>query len=55
MAANGLRNSVKRYSVHLNMDPNLHAKYQNHNSRGSQDVVLRRFFFCYNGRVEEGA
>ena len=54
-AANGLRNSVVSYSDHLNIDPNLYAKYENPSSSGFEDIVLTRFFYCYNGRVEKGA
>ena len=36
------------------MKPNLHAKYQNSSSSGSQDIVLTRFFYCYNGESKKG-
>ena len=49
------RNSLKSESGHVNSDPNLYALYQNPRSSGSQDIVLTRFFYCYNGRVEKGA
>ena len=42
-------------SGHLNIDPYLYVKYQNPSSRGSQDIVLTIFLYCYNGRVEKGA
>ena len=38
-----------------NIDPNLYAKHQNPSLSGSQDIVLTRFFYCYNGKVEKGA
>ena len=40
---------------HLNIDPKLYAKYHNPSSSSSQDIVLTRFFYCYNDRVEKGA
>ena len=49
------RNSLNSYSGNLNIDPNMYLKYQNSSSSGSQDIVLLRFFYCYNGRVEKGA
>ena len=49
------RNSLKNESGHVNSDPNLYATYQNPRLSGSQDIVLTRFFYCYNGRVEKGA
>ena len=49
------QNSLKSKSGHLNIDPNLYVKYQNPSSRDSQDIVLSRFLYCYNGRVEKGA
>ena len=39
----------------LNIDPNMYVKYQNPSSSGSQDIALKKFFYCYNGRVEKGA
>ena len=41
------RNSLKSQSGHLNIDPNLYAKYQNPSSSGSQDIMLTRFSHCY--------
>ena len=35
-------NSLKIYSGRLNINPNLYAKYQNQNSRGSEDIALTR-------------
>ena len=52
---NASQNSLKSKSGHLNIDPNLYEKYQNSSSRGFQDIVLTRFLYCYNGRVENGA
>ena len=49
------RNLFKSKSGHLNIDPKPYAKYENPGSSGSQDIVLTRFFYCYNGRVEKGA
>ena len=49
------RNLLKSKSGHLNLDPKRYAKYQNPSLRGSQDIVLTRFFHCYNGKVEKGA
>ena len=46
---------LKSKSGHLNIDPDLYVKYQNPSSRGSQDIVLTRFLYWYNGRVEKGA
>ena len=46
---------LKSKSDHLNIDPNLYAKYHNPSSSSSQDIVLARFFYCYNDRVEKGA
>ena len=47
--------SLKSQSGHLNLGPNLYAKYQNPSSSGSQDIVLTRFFYSHNARVEKGA
>ena len=55
ISVNNLWNSRKRISGHLNVDPNLYAIYLNPSLSGSQDIVLTRFFYCYNGRVEKGA
>ena len=52
---NTSQHSLKSKSGHLNINPNLYVKYQNPSSRGSQDIVLTRFLYCYNGRVEKGA
>ena len=52
---NTSQNSLKSKSDHLNIDPNLYVKYQNPSSRGSQDIVLTRFLYCYNGRADTGA
>ena len=49
------RNSLKSHLGNLNIDPKSYAKYQNPTTSGSQDIVLTRFFYCYNGRVEKGA
>ena len=49
------QNLLKSKSGHFNIDPNLYVKYQNPRSRGSKDIVLTRFVYCYNGRVEKGA
>ena len=49
------RYSLKSKSGHVNIDPYLYATYQKPRSSGSQDIVLTRFFYCYNGRVEKGA
>ena len=49
------RNSLKNKQSHLNIDPKPYAIYENPSSSGSQDIVLTRFFHCYNGRVEKGA
>ena len=49
------QHSLISKSGHLNIDPNLYVRYQNPSSRGSQDIVLTRFLYCYNGRVEKGA
>ena len=46
---------VKSLSGHLNIDPKSYAKYGNPSSSGSQDIVLTRFFYCFNGRVKKGA
>ena len=39
----------------LNIDPNPYEKYQNTTLSGSQDIVLTRFLYFYNCRVEKGA
>ena len=52
---NTSQNSLKSKSGHLNIAPNLYVKYQNPSSRRSQDIVLTRFLYCYNDRVEKGA
>ena len=52
---NTSQNSLKSKSGHLNIDLNLYVKYQNSSSRGSQEIMLTRFLYCYNGRVEQGA
>ena len=52
---NTSHNLPKSKSGHLNIDPNLYAKYENPSLRGSQDIVLTRFLYCYNGRVKKGA
>ena len=49
------QNSLKSYSGHLNIDPKPYAKYENPSTSSSQDMVLKSFFHCYNGRVEKGA
>ena len=49
------QNSHKSKSGYLNIYPNLFVKYQNPCSRGSQDIVLTRFLYCDNGRVDKGA
>ena len=49
------QNSLKSKSGYLNIDPNLYVKYQNPSSKGSYDIVLTRFLYCYNGRFEKGA
>ena len=49
------QNSLKSKTGHLNIDPNLYVKYKNPRSRGSQDIVLTRFLYCYIGRVEKEA
>ena len=50
---NILQNSLKIQSGHLNIDPKLYAKYQHPSSSSSQDIMLTRFFNCYNARVEK--
>ena len=52
---NTSQNSLESKSDHLNIDPDLYVKYQNPSSRGSQDIVVTIFLYCYNGRVEKGA
>ena len=57
---NTSQNLLKSKSGHLNIDPDFRSifykvKYQNPSSRGSQDMVLTRFLYCYNGRVEKKA
>ena len=52
---NTSQNLLKSKSGHLNIDPNLYVKYQNPSSRGSEDIVLTRFLYCHNGRIEKGA
>ena len=52
---NTSQNSLKSKSGNLNIDSNLFVKYQSPSSRGSHDIVLTRFLYCYNGRVEKGA
>ena len=52
---NTSQNWLKSKSGHLNIDPNLYVKYKNPSSRGFKDIVLTRFLYCYNGRVEKGA
>ena len=47
------RKSLKNSSGLLNIDPKPYAKYRNPSSSGSQDIVLTRFFYCYNGSVEK--
>ena len=54
-SVNILWNTLKSYSVHLNITFNRYAKYQNPSSSGSHDILLTMFFYCYNGRVEKGA
>ena len=49
------RHSHKSKSGRLNIGPNLYIKYQNPSSSGSQDIVLTRFFYCYNGSDEKEA
>ena len=46
---------LKSKSGGLNIDLNPYVKYQNPNSSCSLDIVLTRFLYCYNGRVEKGA
>ena len=48
-------NSLKSKSSRLNVDPNPYEKYQNPTSSGSQDIMLTRFLYRYNCRVEKGA
>ena len=31
-------------------DPRLYAEYKNPSPRGSVDIVLARFFYCFNGK-----
>ena len=52
---NNSQNSLKSKSGHLTIDLNLFVKYQNPGLRGTQDIMLTRFLYCYNGRVEKGA
>ena len=40
-------NSLKNYSGHLNINSKPYAKYQNPSSKGSQGIVLTKFFSCY--------
>ena len=49
------QNSLKNKSGHHNIDPDLYVKYQNPSLRGFQDIILKRFLYCDNGRVEKGA
>ena len=35
--------------VHITIDSKTCANYQNPSSNGSLDIVLTRFFYCYNG------
>ena len=49
------RNSFKSYTGHLKINPKSCVKYQNPSSTGSRDIMLAKFFYCYNGRVEKGA
>ena len=50
----GRKTTIQQHSKssHLNIDPKSYAKYQNPSSSGSQDIMLTRFFYCYNGRVK---
>ena len=50
---NIIQNSPKSQSGHLNINPNLSVKHQNPSSSGSQDIVLTRFLYCFNDRVEK--
>ena len=52
---NTAQNSLKSKSGHLNIEPNLCVKYQNPSSRGSQDIMLTRFLYCYNGKIGKWA
>ena len=36
------------------MDSKQYAKYQNPSSSGSQNIVLTRFLYCYNGGIKIG-
>ena len=47
--------SLKSKSGHLSIDPKQYGKYQNPSSSSSQDIMLTRFFYCYNARVIKGA
>ena len=53
-SVNILWNTIKSYSVHLNFNPNLNAKYQNPSSSGSQDIVLTRFSIVIMAESEKG-
>ena len=50
-----LQNSLRSQSGQLNIDPKQYAKYQNPSLSSSQDIMLTRFFYCYNFRVVKGA
>ena len=44
------RNSLKKYSGHLNIDPKPYAKYENPSSSGSQDIMLTMFLLLSRKR-----
>ena len=51
------RNSLKIYLGHPNIDPKSYAKYskyQNPSSSGSQDIMLTRFFYCFDYKSKKG-
>ena len=48
------RNMLKKNYGHLNGDFKSYAKYFYPSSSVYQDIVLTRFFYCINCRVEKG-
>ena len=44
-------NLLRCQSGDINIDLKPYAKYQYPSSDGSQDIVLTRFFYCYNGKA----
>ena len=45
--------NISRKSL-INIAPKSYATYHNPSLSGSQDIVLTRFFYCFNGRAEKG-